>query len=228
MDKLTQNKIKSSTLCTYDALGGEYDSWYISKASKELRETLSELTVQKLSSKLSMTRVGNKKAQILDLCCGTGQLYPWLSKLGEYTGADFAPGMIACCKNRYPDGRFELKDAEDLDYPDSSFDAVVCFWSFHHITNPKKAISEISRVLKPKGMCLIVTFDSTKNPLALAGDVMADRAWGFKTFRHSEKEFNAIMQKDFKSVDIQKYCSKRISLLSALGIRFLIISAKKA
>lgn len=43
-------------------------------------------------------------------------------------------------------------DAEALPFDDASFDLVTCRLAFHHFPNPRQAISEFARVLKPAGV----------------------------------------------------------------------------
>lgn len=51
---------------------------------------------------------------------------------------------------------YRVGDAENLSYPDTSFDLVTCRFAAHHFPNVKQAIQEISRVLKPGGRFLLV------------------------------------------------------------------------
>jgi len=46
---------------------------------------------------------------------------------------------------------FHVADAQDLPFPDASFDAVVNFGIIHHILDWRRCIREISRVLRPGG-----------------------------------------------------------------------------
>ncbi len=43
-------------------------------------------------------------------------------------------------------------DAEALPFDDASFDLVTCRLAFHHFPNPRQALSEFARVLKPGGV----------------------------------------------------------------------------
>lgn len=43
-------------------------------------------------------------------------------------------------------------DAEALPFDDASFDLVTCRLAFHHFPNPRRAIAEFARVLKPGGV----------------------------------------------------------------------------
>ena len=217
MDK---EKTKRKTKRAYDKIGADYDNWYWMKKSKELRAGLKEKIVSIVKKEIK----GN--AKILDLCCGTGHLVNDLSKLGDYTGLDFAPAMVDYCKQTYPKEKFVLADAEKMPFKDSSLDCVVCFWSFHHILYPEKAMDEIARVLKPDGFVIIATFkDVDLNFAAKLGDKISNHYWGFTTERYSKKQMKKLMQR-FKNFKLEVY-PKGISLLNAMGIRFLIASGRK-
>ena len=74
-------------------------------------------------------------------------------------GIDLSPGMIAQARRQtdgYSNIEFRLADAESIPYPDGSFEAVMCTNSFHHYSDPLKALSEIRRVLKPDGELLLL------------------------------------------------------------------------
>jgi len=45
-----------------------------------------------------------------------------------------------------------LADAEALPFEDASFDLVTCRLAFHHFPDPRQALSEFARVLKPGGL----------------------------------------------------------------------------
>ncbi|RJQ31651.1 class I SAM-dependent methyltransferase [Candidatus Parcubacteria bacterium] len=48
-----------------------------------------------------------------------------------------------------------LGDIKNIPLPDESFDAVICRAVLEHIDDPFKAVSEIRRILKPGGRCLV-------------------------------------------------------------------------
>lgn len=212
--------VKEKTREVYDQVGPDYDNWYWFKQAKKLRGGLTKETLEILKCELK------GKPKILDLCCGTGHLVKPLSKLGEYTGLDFAPRMIATCKERYPKEKFVVGDAEKLPFKDKSFDCVVCFWSFHHITYPGQVLDEIKRVLKPGGFVLIATFKNAKlNLAAKLGDTISGKFYGYTTKRYSKKDMQKLMNERFKNVELKIY-PDGVSLLNAMGIRFLIASGR--
>ncbi|UOF90041.1 class I SAM-dependent methyltransferase [Fodinisporobacter ferrooxydans] len=59
---------------------------------------------------------------------------------------------------------FCVGDAENLTFSDETFDLVTCRFAAHHFPNAKRAIREISRVLKPGGIFLLVDHYAPENP----------------------------------------------------------------
>jgi len=49
-----------------------------------------------------------------------------------------------------------LYDGSNIPYPDSMFDIVLCDYVVHHTSNPQKFLNELSRVVKPGGLLLII------------------------------------------------------------------------
>ena len=50
-----------------------------------------------------------------------------------------------------------ISDITNIPEPDSSFDIILCTEVFQHIIDPKAAIQEFSRLLKPKGTLILTT-----------------------------------------------------------------------
>jgi len=56
----------------------------------------------------------------------------------------------------------EVQDVYNLSYEDNYFDVIVSFGSLHHWREPTKALLELDRVLKPKG--ILTVFDGHDRP----------------------------------------------------------------
>jgi len=104
--------------------------------------------------------------RILDIAAGTGTSSVALTKTGATVIAfDFSPGMIAEGRKRHPGLEFIQGDAEKLPFGDNEFDAVTISFGLRNINNPKTALAEMYRVLKPGGRLVICEF--SKPPVAL-------------------------------------------------------------
>lgn len=96
--------------------------------------------------------------KVLDVGCGTGTILSELSKNDKITlaGVDLSEKMLNIAKKTLND-KVELKigDSEELPWKTNTFDAVICTDSFHHYPSPEKVLSEMARVLTPRGHLII-------------------------------------------------------------------------
>lgn len=134
----------------------------------------------------------DRPADVLDIGCGTGaltrQIYDALPADAprRVCGVDAAEAMIAVANKKAgarPGLAFAAALAEDLPYPDASFDRVLSTFFFHHLNYALKvkALAEIARVLRPGGQAAILDVDV---PYTLFGKVCA---WsGYWLFRQAE------------------------------------------
>jgi ubiquinone/menaquinone biosynthesis C-methylase UbiE len=130
----------------YSAAARSYDkkwSFYVDATS---RETLSRLSL-------------NGTERLLDVGCGTGELLARLA--AKYPGAclaglDPVPAMLDMAREKLS-GNVDLRVgwANELPWPDRSFDWVVSCNMFHYITHPVDALREMERVLRPGGRIVI-------------------------------------------------------------------------
>lgn len=95
-------------------------------------------------------------ATVLDIACGTGNTAIPAAKTGAaVTGVDIASNLLEQARKRAADRRlnirFEEGDAENLPYPDHSFDVVLTMFGAMFAPRPEKVASEILRVCKPGG-----------------------------------------------------------------------------
>jgi ubiquinone/menaquinone biosynthesis C-methylase UbiE len=98
---------------------------------------------------------------ILDVGCGTGQLLCRLAArfpAAELVGTDAAAGMIEQAQTAVPADlsvRFVQAFAEELPFPDASFDLVTSTVSFHHWADQRRGLREVRRVLTPGGLFIL-------------------------------------------------------------------------
>ncbi|WP_372488161.1 MULTISPECIES: bifunctional demethylmenaquinone methyltransferase/2-methoxy-6-polyprenyl-1,4-benzoquinol methylase UbiE [Rathayibacter] len=114
--------------------------------------------------------------RILDVAAGTGTSSASLARSGAHVvAADFSPGMIAVGRTRQAgDDRIEFvqADAMDLPFEDESFDAVTISFGLRNVAEPRTALAEFFRVVKPGGRVVICEFSTPPlKPLAAAYDL---------------------------------------------------------
>jgi len=115
-----------------------------------------------------------KKPEILlDIATGTGDLAINLVQTGarKIVGLDISPGMLEVGKKRVLEKHMEKTiemiegDSENLPFEDNTFDAVTVAFGVRNFETLEKGLSEIHRVLKPKGTFVVLeTSVPTKTP----------------------------------------------------------------
>lgn len=97
-------------------------------------------------------------ANIIDICCGSGQLASLLSKRGfQVTGLDCSEEMINIAKDNSPEANFIVKDARFFNFTEQFHAAVSTYDSLNHILSLdelKSAFENIYRCLLPDGKFL--------------------------------------------------------------------------
>ncbi|MGJ4789382.1 ubiquinone/menaquinone biosynthesis methyltransferase [Leptospira koniambonensis] len=116
--------------------------------------------------------------QVLDLCCGTGDISIRLEKsqrVGSLLSLDFSENMLEVAKTRLEtsidQGRVKVEwgDATNLSQiKNESLDAVSIGFGLRNVNNLDKALSEIYRVLKPGGVFANLDVGKVKNPFIKA------------------------------------------------------------
>jgi ubiquinone/menaquinone biosynthesis C-methylase UbiE len=94
--------------------------------------------------------------RVLEVGCGHGGGASYLTRThhpASYTGLDLNPAGIEFCRNRHqiPNLDFVRGNAEDLPFPDESFDAVINVESSHCYPHLDVFLNEVARVLSPGG-----------------------------------------------------------------------------
>lgn len=104
--------------------------------------------------------------RILDVAAGTGTSSAALARSGaRVVAVDFSAGMIEEGRKRHKNIEFVQADAQSLPFGDDEFDAVAISFGLRNVAEPKAALAEMYRVLKPGGRVMVCEF--SKPPVAI-------------------------------------------------------------
>ncbi|MCW5203852.1 class I SAM-dependent methyltransferase [Desulfobulbus sp. N2] len=98
--------------------------------------------------------------EILDMGCGTGQLYGDLVKaLGNeqfhYLGIDPSGAMLEQAVEKFPQAAFFQSAVQEVIPDQASFDVIVCSHSFPYFSDGEAALQKMACMLKPGGVLLL-------------------------------------------------------------------------
>ena len=101
--------------------------------------------------------------EVLEVSCGHGGGASYLTRTqrpAKYTGLDLNASGIEFCKKRHPVGNLDFVqgDAENLPFPDNSFDVVINVEASHCYPDFPRFLAEVARVLRPGGYFLYADF----------------------------------------------------------------------
>ncbi len=124
--------------------------------------------------------------RVLDLAAGIGETGFLAAELvapgGSVITSDQSEGMLDGARARAEELglrniEFKLINAEWIDLPVASVDAVLCRWGFMLMADPGAALSETRRVLRPGGRLALAVWDEAeRNPwMAIPGRLLVER-----------------------------------------------------
>lgn len=102
--------------------------------------------------------------RVLDIAAGTGASSAAIAAHGAHVvAADFSEGMLAEGRRRRAGDdliEFVWADATALPFDDDSFDAATISYGLRNVSEPRAALAEMRRVVKPGGRVVIAEFST--------------------------------------------------------------------
>lgn len=148
----------------FDALPARYD---------RLAETLSFHQNRRWRRELVRHITRFQPERILDVATGTAGVAIALARATDahIVGVDITESMLERGRERVRDAgldsriRLEMARAEELPFPDGSFDAVSFTYLLRYVADPAATLAELARVLRPGGGMASLDFYVPPNPL---------------------------------------------------------------
>lgn len=112
--------------------------------------------------------------QILEVGVGTGLSLPLYPRHVQVTGIDVSHEMLArAARRKQRDGlhhvvALQAMNAEQMQFPDNSFDKVVAMYVASVVPDPAQLADEMRRVCKPEGELIIVNHFQHAHPVVSA------------------------------------------------------------
>ena len=135
--------------------------------------------IENTESFLRQALDGRDHVEVLDVGCGDGyHLFVFNSsnevrKRVTFQGIDISEQKIEFARRvaaalGMENVCFKIGDAENPEYPDESFDVVLCSDVVEHLENPEKCFAEIRRVLKSGGSIVLTTPNASNTIIRFA------------------------------------------------------------
>lgn len=197
----------------YNDLG---DRWYFAKDDPvALLRSENKVKMSWILERIKKQHPNDLSLKILDVGCGAGfatnvlvETYP------DITGVDLAEDALKVADKFSPKKvNYICADARKLPFDNQSFDIVLSLDFLEHIDDPKTVISEISRVLKPKGLFFYHTFSQNFLSYLI---VIKGVEWFVKNTPPHMHTYNLFI--DHKKI-IDWNCSVGLNYIESTGLR---------
>lgn len=132
-----------------------WDAW---NARNRSADRLTDISLDQRRVVLGwLNALGVRDARILEVGCGTGWLCESLMNFGQVTGVDLSVSCLSDAAARLPQAEFRAGDFMDLDFAESSLDVIVSLEVLAHVTDQRRFMDKIARLLKPGGRLMLAT-----------------------------------------------------------------------
>jgi ubiquinone/menaquinone biosynthesis C-methylase UbiE/predicted ester cyclase len=160
------------------------------------------------------------KGDVLEIATGTARNLTSYPEGIRLTGVELSPEMAELGRKRAEElGRkidLRVGDAEALDFPDESFDTVVCTYGLCTIPDHAAAVGEAKRVLRPGGRLLLAEHVRSPNPIVRGIqrliDPLAHRFGGDHLLR---EPLEPVEQEGFEVEELKRSKAGFVELVSA-------------
>ncbi len=136
---------------------------------------------------------------VLDMACGSGYGSNYIARKGarRVVGADKESTAVEEAKKQYvaPNVEYRTMDAEQVNFPNESFDMAVSFETIEHIEHPEIFLEKLKSVVKKGGVCI---FSTPNRNISNPGTSLSDKPVNpFHVREYALEEFLDLLKKYF-------------------------------
>jgi 2-polyprenyl-3-methyl-5-hydroxy-6-metoxy-1,4-benzoquinol methylase len=142
---------------------------------------------------------GGKRGRVLDVGCGRGLLLDVFRQRGWDIQGTELTDQAARYARQIAGVPVKIGRLEELGFPDSHFDAVTMWHVLEHVHDPRVALAEVSRILKPGGVALV----GVPNFSGLEARLFKDKWFHLDVPRHVTHLTRASLTKAMEENDLQ-------------------------
>jgi len=158
--------------------------------------------------------------EVLEVAVGTGRNFAFYPEGVRLTGIDLSPAMLEIARKKADelglDADLREGDAQELPFPDASFDAVVCTLSLCSIPDDHRAVAEMKRVLRPRGRLLLLDHIRASSKVWLAMQrVLEPLSWRFLCDHLLRRPLEHVVAEGFEVAQRERYKAGIVERLSA-------------
>lgn len=147
MNAIDADRFNAFEVSGWDRQAATYGSW------------LGRVTARLIDDLLDAACVGSG-TRVLDVGTGPGDVAARAGERGaRAVGVDVSEAMLEVARTNHPELDLRHGSAEELPFPDGSFDAVVGGFVLLHVGRPEQAAAELRRVLAPGGRVALTVWD---------------------------------------------------------------------
>jgi len=139
--------------------------------------------------------------RVLDFGCGSGYGSDQIARTADrVTAVDVADDAIAYARGQFRRANLEFRaidPAEPLPFSDASFDVILSFQVFEHVSDPSHYLSEVRRLLAPNGNLILITPDRSTRLLP------RQRPWNrWHVHEYGKRELAAVLASHFDQIEV--------------------------
>lgn len=149
---------------------------------------------------------GDASGRVLDVACGVGTNARFLPESSTYVGIDVSSEVLAQTEqrlqNRSRETTLHEMDAQNLEFPDDSFDTVISSLSTCTFPDPVEALAEMNRVCDPDGRVLLLEHGrSSIDSIARFQDWRADAHFEKHSCRWNQQPLTVVAESPLEITD---------------------------